>query len=77
MQKIPQGVDMRIQEILQQQQLRRGHEARDYNLLLDNESYVQYWSLAQCTVIVCAFVVQVYFVKKLFETKASTKGRQY
>jgi len=73
--KILQGVDMRIQEILQHQQLSRSRESRDYNLLLDNQSYVQYWSLAQCAVVVGAFVVQVYFVKKLFDTKTSSKGR--
>jgi len=73
--KILQGVDMRIQEILQHQQLSRSRESRDYNLLLDNQSYVQYWSLAQCAVVVGAFVVQVYFVKKLFDSKTNSKGR--
>lgn len=52
----------------------RGKEARDYNLLLDNEAYVQYWSLAQCIVVIGCFVVQVFFVKKLFETKGG-RGR--
>nr|CAG4638643.1 EOG090X0AV2 [Cyclestheria hislopi] len=73
--KILQGVNMRIQEILQHQQLSRGREARDYNLLLDNNSYVQYWSFAQCTAVITAFLVQVYFVKKLFDTKTGVRGR--
>nr|CAG4650377.1 EOG090X0AV2 [Sida crystallina] len=70
-----QGVNRRIQEILQHQQLSRGREARDYNLLLDNNTYVQYWSLAQIMVVIACFVVQVYFVKKLFETKGGLRGR--
>nr|CAG4643408.1 EOG090X0AV2 [Ilyocryptus agilis] len=70
-----QGVDRRIQTILQLQQQSRGREARDYNLLLDNEAYVQYWSLAQCAVVIGCFVVQVFFVKKLFDTKTSVRGR--
>lgn len=57
------------------QQLGRSREARDYNLLLDNEAYVQYWSMAQCVVVIACFVVQVYFVKKLFDTKSGVKGR--
>ncbi len=74
LQQILSGVDQRLHSILQQQQLSRGREARDYNLLLDNESYVQYWSIAQCIVVIACFLVQVYFVKKLFETKAG-RGR--
>nr|SVE82653.1 EOG090X0AV2 [Daphnia magna] len=72
---ILQGVDKRIQGILQMQQLARSREARDYNLLLDNETYVQNWSIAQCVVVIACFVVQVYFVKKLFETKSGGRGR--
>nr|CAG4634977.1 EOG090X0AV2 [Alona affinis] len=72
--QILSGVDKRLHAILQLQQMSRGREARDYNLLLDNEAYVQYWSLAQCLVVIACFLVQVYFVKKLFETKAG-RGR--
>nr|CAG4636405.1 EOG090X0AV2 [Eubosmina coregoni]SVE69981.1 EOG090X0AV2 [Eubosmina coregoni] len=72
--QILQGVDKRIQGILQMQSQSRGKEARDYNLLLDNEAYVQYWSLAQCIVVIGCFIVQVFFVKKLFETKGG-RGR--
>nr|CAG4644190.1 EOG090X0AV2 [Lepidurus arcticus] len=64
------GVDKRVQEMLQYQQLSRGREARDFNILEANNGYVQYWSLAQCSVIILATTVQVYFVKKLFETKS-------
>nr|CAG4652058.1 EOG090X0AV2 [Triops cancriformis] len=70
------GVDKRVQEMLQYQQLSRGKEARDFNILEANNKYVQYWSLAQCSVIILATTVQVYFVKKLFETKSgSGRGR--
>lgn len=69
------GVDKRIHTILQLQQQARGREARDYNLLLANEAYVQYWSLAQCAVVIACFSLQVFFVKKLFETKSGGRGR--
>nr|CAG4641093.1 EOG090X0AV2 [Eulimnadia texana] len=73
--RILQGVDMRIQEMLQHQQLSRSREARDYSLLIDNNSYVQFWSFIQIVVVVTCFVVQVYFVKKLFDTKSGVRGR--
>ncbi len=75
LQRTLQGVDKRIQEIRQAQQLSRGKETRDYNLLLDNNSYVQYWSLAQICVVITCFFVQVHFVKRLFETKSGVRGR--
>ncbi|XP_066591176.1 transmembrane emp24 domain-containing protein 1-like [Prorops nasuta] len=62
-------VEKNINEMLQYQHLSRSQEARDLNLLLDNNSYVQTWSLAQVIVILVATVVQVYFVRKLFDIK--------
>jgi len=53
------GVDKRIQVMRQFQQLSRGLEARDYNLLEANLSYVNTWSLVQCTVVVISGVLQV------------------
>lgn len=53
----------------------KGREARDYALLIDNNSYVQKWSLAQILVICVTCAVQVYFVKKLFDIKGGTSSR--
>lgn len=64
-------VEKNINEMLQVQYQSRGREARDLNLLLDNNSYVQNWSIAQLIVIVATTVLQVYFVRKLFEVKPS------
>lgn len=58
-----------INEMLQYQHHTRGRETWDYNLLEDNNRYVQNWSIAQILVITCTTVVQVYFVRKLFEIK--------
>ena len=61
-----QGVDRRVQVMRQFQQLSRGLESRDYNLLVSNMTYVSSWSLAQVLVVIMSGIVQVYFVKKLF-----------
>lgn len=53
----------------------RSQEARDLNTLLDNNSYVQRWSIVQILVIVITTVVQVYFVRKLFEVRPSGSSK--
>ncbi|XP_066995634.2 transmembrane emp24 domain-containing protein 5 isoform X1 [Anabrus simplex] len=63
------NVERNINEMLQYQHHSRGREARDYNLLLDNNRYVQNWSVIQILVITCTTGLQVYFVRKLFEIK--------
>ncbi len=60
------GVDRRIQIMRQFQQLSRGLESRDYNLLAANLNYVSTWSLVQCVVVVLSGIMQVYFVRLLF-----------
>jgi len=69
------SVDRRIQVIRQFQQLSRGLEARDYNLLMSNISYVNTWSMAQCIVVIASGFIQVYFVKKLFGSDSHKPGR--
>lgn len=64
-------VEQNINEMLQFQHYSRGKETRDFNLLSDNLSYVQKWSIAQILVIVITTTTQVYFVRKLFDVKAS------
>ncbi|GLH04845.1 hypothetical protein R5R35_003594 [Gryllus longicercus] len=69
------NVERNINEMLQYQHHSRGREARDYNLLIDNNKYVQNWSLAQIIVIAATTVLQVYFVRKLFDIKDGRRGR--
>ncbi|XP_064077846.1 transmembrane emp24 domain-containing protein 5-like [Macrobrachium nipponense] len=68
------GVDQRIHEILLFQSQARAKEARDFQLLLSNNSYVQYWSIMLCTAIVGTGALQVFFLRKLFECKVTTKS---
>lgn len=65
------GVERNIYEVMQIQHFSRSREDRDYNLLLDNNAYVQNWSLLQVVVIIATTIVQVYFVRKLFDVKSS------
>jgi len=65
-------VDERIGDIQRNQQYGRRHEARDYQLLLANNSYVQNWSIAQCAVVFLASSLQVFFLRKLFDVKSVT-----
>ena len=53
------GVDKRIQIMRQFQQLSRGLESRDFNLLNANLSYVSTWSMIQCAVVVMSGIMQV------------------
>merc|ERR1711892_819151 len=67
-------VDQRIQVMRQFQSMSMGGEARDFNLIQDNSSYVQTWSIAQIVVVILCTVVQVNFVKSLFKDPRDTKA---
>ncbi|KAL5293243.1 TMED6 family protein [Megaselia abdita] len=69
-------VERNINEMLSFQSFSKSREARDFALLVDNNSYVSTFSVAQIVVILITCSVQVYFVKKLFDVKSgSTKTR--
>ncbi|XP_017892902.1 transmembrane emp24 domain-containing protein 6-like [Ceratina calcarata] len=68
-------VEKNINEMLQTQYLSRSREARDLSLLLDNNFYVQTWSIAQIIIAIVTTTTQVYFVRKLFEVKPSRYSR--
>jgi len=55
-------------------QSRRVNSA-DWYLVDGNNRYVQNWSIAQCIVIIISSVVQVFFVKKLFDVKDTLRGK--
>ena len=54
------NVDKRVQVMRQFQQLSRGLESRDYNLLEENLNYVSRWSLIQCFVVIASGCFQVH-----------------
>merc|ERR1711971_397410 len=68
------SVDQRIQVMRQFQSMSKGSEARDFNLIQDNSSYVQNWSIAQALVVMLCTAVQVYFVKSFFKDPREGKG---
>ncbi|XP_002739883.1 transmembrane emp24 domain-containing protein 5-like [Saccoglossus kowalevskii] len=45
---------------------------KDWYLVIQNNSYVQQWSIIQCIVIVAASVFQTFFVRRLFNIKTVT-----
>lgn len=57
--------------MFQYQSYARASEARDYALIVDNNAYVQNWSLIQISVILLTTIIQVFFVRKLFDIKNS------
>lgn len=63
-------VESNINYMLQHQYHLRSQESRDYNLLIDNKTYVNRWSIMQMLLIMGTSTLQVYFVRKLFESKA-------
>ena len=52
----------------------RARESRDFQLLLDNNVYVQYWSIGLCISVIGTGIMQVYFVRKFFDEKKFTKS---
>ena len=50
----------------------KGTEARDFNVIQANYSYVQNWSVAQIVVVIICTLVQVIFFKKMIKYFDST-----
>lgn len=68
-------IERNINDMLQMQHVSRFREARDLSLLLDNNSYVQNWSIAQIFMITITTVIQVYIVRKLFDIRRSGRSK--
>ncbi|KAM7357132.1 p24 family member logjam [Cochliomyia hominivorax] len=68
-------VERNINDMLAYQYHSRNREARDYALVMDNNSYIQTFSLCQIIVIIITCSVQVFFVRKLFSVKDSSRSR--
>eukprot|EP00063_Salmo_salar_P005331 XP_013980166.1 PREDICTED: transmembrane emp24 domain-containing protein 6-like [Salmo salar] len=52
----------------------RMRKGADYYLLLSNSKYITWWSAVQSVVIVMAGYLQLFFLKRLFNTKATTEA---
>lgn len=57
-------MERNINGMLQYQSHSRSSEARDFALLIDNNSYVQNWSIAQISVILLTCSIQVGILRK-------------
>lgn len=77
---------LRLQDSIQKLQVHVFHMWRFYNfarmrkgadsfLLESNYHYVNWWSMAQSCVIVLSGVLQLYFLKRLFNVQSSGKPR--
>uniref|UniRef100_A0AAZ3QKB7 GOLD domain-containing protein n=1 Tax=Oncorhynchus tshawytscha TaxID=74940 RepID=A0AAZ3QKB7_ONCTS len=52
----------------------RMRKGADYYLLLSNSKYITWWSAVQSVVIVMAGYLQLFFLKRLFNTKPTTEA---
>jgi len=68
------NVDQRMGQVVQMLHHSRARESRDFSLIQDNAYYVSFWSLLQCGIIFTTTAVQVYFVRKLFDSTNPVKG---
>jgi hypothetical protein len=50
----------------------RKHLITDWYLIKGNNSFIQYWSILACFVIMCTSGFQAYFLRRLFNTKNVT-----
>ncbi|XP_036369692.1 transmembrane emp24 domain-containing protein 6 isoform X2 [Octopus sinensis] len=50
----------------------RSHSLVDFYNVSENNSRVQYWSILQCIVIISTSCLQIFFVRRLFQTKDVT-----
>lgn len=66
------NVEKNINEMIQSQIYSKSREERDFHLLVDNNSYVQNWSIVQIIVIAATTSFQVYFLRKLFDDRSSS-----
>lgn len=72
------AVDGNIGTMLKSLDQMRRHNTHDWYVLDANHSYVQLWSIIQCTVVIMSSLVQVYFVRKLFlDSESNAKGGKF
>ncbi|KAF5272138.1 hypothetical protein FQA39_LY01220 [Lamprigera yunnana] len=64
------SVERSINDMMMYQHHTRAKEARDFSLIDANNRYVLRWSIIQVMMIAGTTALQVYFVRKLFDTKS-------
>lgn len=70
------NVDHNIGSMLKSLDQSRRQHTHDWYIVESNQRYVQNWSIIQCTVIIISSVVQVFFVRKLFDSRdMNLKGK--
>ncbi|XP_046556718.1 transmembrane emp24 domain-containing protein 5-like [Haliotis rubra] len=65
-------VELSLNEVKKHQMTSRLNVIRDWYLIMGNNRYVGYWSVAQCVVVVVAAACQVYFLRRLFKVSVVT-----
>ncbi|XP_071116277.1 transmembrane emp24 domain-containing protein 5-like [Haliotis cracherodii] len=67
-------VEISLNEVKKHQMSSRLNVIRDWYLIMGNNRYVGYWSVAQCAVVVVAAACQVYFLRRLFTVPVVTSS---
>ncbi|XP_013420995.1 transmembrane emp24 domain-containing protein 5 [Lingula anatina] len=67
-------VDKAITDMLFYQGQSRQQHIRDWYVAVSNRNYIQYWSIFQCTVIILVGSLQVYFLRKMFDSQNVISG---
>ena len=68
-------MDHKVQIAKQYLSHSKSRAANDWELLISNNAYVMRWSLIQVVVVVATGCLQVFFVRKLFDTQTKSRGR--
>lgn len=68
-------LETNLNEMAKYQEHTRNSLVVDWYLLKGNNSWVLYWSMLQCAVIVLATAGQVYFIRSFFADPRDTSGR--
>lgn len=66
------NVDQNINSMINYLEFSKQQHSYDWHLIESNNQYVQNWSIIQCVVIVISGLVQVYFVRKLFNMEPNS-----
>ena len=69
------NVNARVKAMRHYQHSTRKFAMKDFHLISDNENYVTRRSLGQVVLIIACGIIQIYFVKKLFEHPIKIKPR--
>ncbi|KPM02307.1 transmembrane emp24 domain-containing protein 1-like protein [Sarcoptes scabiei] len=69
------NVQLNINEVVKKLEHSRQKHTYDLYLADSNNRYVQNWSLIHCVVVIACSIVQVIFVRKLFESNEFKKGK--